>query len=237
MKNMVWLLIALLLFPAWACAKDSLFFAQIPCQPIKLKEGTLFSEDEMEVLISPEGTADRQLIDSVHDELTDGYRIVDMDIHHNRIVMLLETIDSYCIRIAQWNEEEQTYRINNWPDLPEVFLDTYHDGHAVFFEYYEEFPDDFSPVFMVTIEETEDQWHVTRFTDGQTYTAKMTETGYLFCDYYEYDLEEYQYAFLAPTKMGEITWTHLTEMTNEFNARFPLRPALNDAYWDELENM
>lgn len=235
MKHIAWLIVVLLTFSACAHTADSQFFSQISSQPVKLKDGTLLHEDETEPLISSEGMASQRLMNSVHDDLTSGYRVVDMDIHPSRIVLLLDTIDDSLIRIAQWNNEERTYIITNWPDLPDVYLDTYHDGNAVLFEWHDESFTNSVSDLMVTLEEIEGQWHVVRFTDALTYYVEKTDIGYLFCDYWEYETEEYQYFFTSPTQMGEVTWTHIVGMIDEYNALFPLRPALNDAYWDEEE--
>ena len=232
---LIWLLMILLAVPVCAYTEENTYFTQISSQPVKLKYGIKLSQDEMEPLVSSEGTASKMLMDSVHDDLTSGYRIVDMDIDPERIVLLLDTTVDSMIRIAQWDNEEGTYSITDWPELPDVFLDTYHDGKAVIFECTDESFSDSGLDVMVTLEEMDGLWHVTRFTDAMTYSAEMTETGYLFCDYWEYEAEEYQYCFLSPTQMGKVTWTHIAEMIEEYNVLFPLRPALNDDYWDEAE--
>lgn len=232
---LIWLLAILLAVPVCAYTEEESYITQISSQPIKLKYGIRFSEDEMKFLISPEGAASKKLMDSVHDDLASGYRIADMDIDPKRIVLLLDTTVGSMIRIAQWDNEERAYSITDWPELPDVFLDTYHDGEAVFFEWFDESSADSGSVVMVTLEEMEGQWYVTRFTDAMTYSAEMTETGYLFCDYWEYEAEEYQHCFLSPTQMGNVPWTHIAEMIEEYDVLFPLRPALNDEYWDETE--
>ena len=235
MKLIIWFIVILMSIPVCAHTEDSSFFTQISSQPVKLKNEIILSEDKSEPLISDEGTASQKLMAAVHDDLTCGYRVVDMDISPRRIVLLLDTTVASMIRIAQWDNENQTYSITDWPEMPDVFLDTYHDGNAVFFEWFDEAFADSEPVVMVSLEEQEGLWHVTRFTDAMTYSAEMTESGYLFCDYWEYEAEEYQHHVFSSTQMGDVTWEHIVEMIEEYNVLFPQRPSLIDNSWDETE--
>lgn len=236
MKCIVLFLVIFLSLSAFVHPADDSFSSQIVSQPVKLKDNALLSEDETASLISSEGTASRELMDSVYDDLTSGYRVADMDVDPKRIVLLLETTDGAIIRIAQWNEKEKAYVITDWRDLPNnVFLDTYHDGDAVLFECFDESVADSESAVLITIEESDGLWHVTSFTDAMTYSAEKTNTGYMFCDYWEYEAEEYQWHFESPTQMGKVTWMHLLEMINEYNTLFPLRPAMDEGYWDEVD--
>lgn len=233
MKCIVWLLVILWALPAFTQTEDDAFFTQIVNQPVKLKDDALLSEDETVSLISSEGTASRELMDSVHDDLTSGYRVADMDVDTKRIVLLLETTDGAIIRIAQWNKKEEAYAITDWCDLPNVILDSYHDGDAVLFECFNKSVADSDSAVFITIEESDGLWYVTSFTDAVTYSAENTNTGYLFCDYWEYEAEEYQCHLESPTLMGEVTWMRILEMIKEYDALFPLRPAVDESYWDE----
>lgn len=219
--------------PVYAYTEDDSFYIQVISQPVKLKNSSFLWEEDAEPLISPEGMVSPKLMDSVHDDLSGGYRVVDMDVHPNRIVLLLDTTDCFLIRIAQWNEEGQTYVIADLPGMPNVILDTYHDGESVFFECFSESFSDNEPTVLVTLEELDGLWHVTRFTDAMTYSAEKTETGYIFCDYWDCESEEYQYHFFSPTQLSEVTWVHIIQMVDEYNLLFPLRPALEETYCDE----
>lgn len=235
MKNTVCLLVVILLLTGCAYQEESLFYTRISEQPIKLKDGTLLPEGETESLVDSDGIVSQVLIDAVHDDLTGGYRIADMDVDAKRILMLLAADDGYLLRIAQWNDEKQTYALTDWPHLPEIYLDTFHDGDAVFFQWESESYADSVSRIMLTIEEEEGKWHVMRFTDGNTFSAEKTEDGYLFGDYWLYEDDAFQHPFMTQTEMGEVSWVHIMEMIDEYNALFLQRPALNDDYWEEVE--
>ena len=100
MKCIVWLFVILLSLPVYAYTEDVPFYTQVIGQPVKLKDSTLLSGEDAEPLISPEGMVSPKLMDSVHDDLSGGYRVADMDVAPNRIVLLLDTTDYFLIRIA-----------------------------------------------------------------------------------------------------------------------------------------
>lgn len=232
MKRMACLLMVLLSLPIFSRAEDAPFLALPNYQPVKLRSDVVLVVDETEPLLSPEGIASQRLMNAVHEELTGGYRVV--DVHGNRIVLLLATSETSLLRIAQWNEATRTYTITDWPDLPDVYLDTYHDGNSVLFAYCDESSAECEAQIMLALEELDGKWQIIGFTDAMTYYAERTETGFLFCDYWECEDSAYHYSFTSQTEAGKITWCVLTEMIDEYNALFPLRPALNDAYWDEM---
>jgi len=148
-----------------------------------LEQGSLLSEDQKERAIF----------------LAEEYEVYMSDISKERIVLLLSNGDHLLVRVAQWEDSEQ-YRITDSGPLPnESYLDSFHDGNQLFLfipTAYEEIenPDDSLCIdLFLTFQQLDDEnWYLTDFTDGQSFTAALINQKYLFSDYYDAS-ESYTY--------------------------------------------
>ena len=121
--------------------------------------------------------------------LADEYEIEQFDVSDMRILLLLVSEDDKFIRMAVWNEVDQKYRIRDTQWLPgESSLDTYHDGDCVLL-WMSTWGIDAAynmPMheLFLTFEYLNDDWYLTSFTDGNSFTANLCGQSYFFNDYY-----------------------------------------------------
>lgn len=121
--------------------------------------------------------------------LAGEYEIEQYDASKMRILLLLVSENDRFIRMAVWNEADQEYRIRDTERLPgESSLDTYHDGDCVLL-WMSTWGIDAAynmPMheLFLTFEYLNDDWYLTSFTDGNSFTADLCGQFYFFNDYY-----------------------------------------------------
>ena len=121
--------------------------------------------------------------------LAGEYEIEQYDASEMRVLLLLVSEDDKFIRMAVWNEADQEYRIRDTERLPrESSLDTYHDGDCVLlwmstWEIDAAYNMPMHELFL-TFKYLNDDWYLTSFTDGNSFTADMRGQSYFFNDYY-----------------------------------------------------
>lgn len=176
------MLLALLPLASAEGARD--FITADGCVPLEIRLD-IANRDELlpEDVIKPQwgNVINPQFAGLIHPSLTNGDTVVDGDVSGLRVLFLLEDADgNKYLQAAVWDADSETYAITRSQYLPEnVYLDTYHEGDAIFVsvgyetEAFAESADlDDLAWLYITAEWTDaGEWVVTDVTDGNSFYA------------------------------------------------------------------
>ena len=150
-------------------------------QPIAIKHDCPIDVSNIDQYVSHTGAVSAELWPFVHSMLIDERSIIAMDTDTQRIILLLADNEGVIARIAVWDHERQCYNTIDSPCLPrESFLDSYHDGNAVFIHSM----NTKMTSFYLTFECYDQDWILTYFNNGYTIWASKEGNGYILNDYY-----------------------------------------------------
>ncbi len=169
----------------------------VPFQPVVIQANDEINMGNLDLYFDQTGYVSPAIWQYLSPRLTDNYEVIDMDVSEKRILLCLSKNDKKFLRIAQWDTALHDYAIIDTGLLPAMSeLDTYHDGNAVLLlipsvattaRQETELQED--ECLFLTFQQVENSWYLTDFTDGQSFTATLSNDVYLFEDYDEPDPE------------------------------------------------
>lgn len=170
---------------------------QTTFQPIFIRANDEIDSENPDLFIDKEGYVSPVLWKYLSPNLTNGDKVIDMDVSEKRILLCLSKNGNNYLRIAQWDMKLNDYIIIDTDFLPAIYeLDTYHDGDAVllFISKIEILMEEGSEhqeekELYLTFQQIDNEWYLTSFTDGQNFVATLCDDVYLFDGYYETNSE------------------------------------------------
>ncbi len=169
----------------------------VPFQPVVIQANDEIDIRNLDLYFDQTGYVSPVIWQYLSPRLTDNYEVIDIDVSEKRILLCLSKNDKKFLRIAQWDTALHDYTIIDTGLLPALIeLDTYHDGNAVLLlipsvattaGQETELQED--ECLFLTFQQVENSWYLTDFTDGQSFTATLSNNVYLFEDYDEPDPE------------------------------------------------
>ena len=156
------------------------FVAADGCVPLEIREDSAVTAEEL-ITPKPGNAINPQFGDQISPSLTNGDTVVEGDISGLRVLLLLEDADgNKYLQAAVWDADSETYAITRSQHLPEnVYLDTYHEGDAIFVSVGYETEafaesgdlDDLSWLYITAEWKDAGEWVVTDVTDGNSFYA------------------------------------------------------------------
>jgi hypothetical protein len=164
--------------------------------------------------------------------LAGEYEIEQFDVSEMRILLFLFSEDDKFVRMAVWDKVTQEYKIRDTERLPEESsLDTYHDGDCVLlwmstWEIDAAYNMPMHELFL-TFEYLSDDWYLTSFTDGNSFTADLYGQSYFFNDYYE-PRTEYSWHAEPVLLFEDFSVFELLSYVDAYNNAMPDRLSLTE---------
>ncbi len=198
-------------------------------------------------LMSADGLAEKQTVEWFSRsgklfrplvEQTENFHVIHSDESPLRLLKLLDGNGQYWIRITM-RETNRVFVSCGFP--PFTYLDTYHDENGILVCVPMESPEDASfddvdlaDYLFLTYEYSNEVWRLTSASNGQTWIAVVSDREFTFNDYYCPD-NEWEWKTEGKDRLEEADYKYIWGLGEEYNQRFPDRPAVRFLR-DDLSN-